>query len=143
MRAMKAAVFVRPGKLELREKPMPRIGPTDALLKVMTTTICGTDVHILKGEYRVEPGLTIGHEMVGVVESLGTAVTGYTPGDRVYAGRPGNRWSDYPLRSVRALSGWQWVAMWREAHGRLAARKSARRLPGRVREGAARHGQSG
>ncbi len=51
---MKAAVFVRPGKIELREKPIPEVGPTDALVRVTTTTICGTDVHILKGEYPVK-----------------------------------------------------------------------------------------
>ena len=52
---MKAAVFVEPGKIELQERPIPTIGPTDALLRVTTTTICGPDVHILKGEYPVAP----------------------------------------------------------------------------------------
>ena len=65
---------------------MPEIGPGDALLKVTTTTICGTDVHILKGEYPVERGLTIGHEPVGVIERLGAEVEGYREGDRVIAG---------------------------------------------------------
>lgn len=83
---MKAAVFVRPGQIELREKPVPDIGPLDALVRITTTTICGTDVHILKGEYPVAPGLTIGHEPVGVVAGLGAAVTGYRVGDRVIAG---------------------------------------------------------
>ncbi len=59
---MKAAVFVEAGKIELQERPIPRIGPTDALLRVTTTTICGTDVHILKGEYPVAPGRIVGHE---------------------------------------------------------------------------------
>lgn len=83
---MKAAVFVEPGKIELREKPIPDVGPTDALVKITTTTICGTDVHILKGEYPVRPGLTVGHEPVGVIARLGSAVTGYAEGDRVIAG---------------------------------------------------------
>ncbi len=83
---MKAAVFVRPGKIELQEKPIPEVGPTDALLKITTTTICGTDVHILKGEYPVKPGLTIGHEPVGTVAALGVAVTGYEIGQRVIVG---------------------------------------------------------
>jgi threonine dehydrogenase-like Zn-dependent dehydrogenase len=83
---MKAAVFVKPGKIELQEKPIPKVGPTDALVKVTTTTICGTDVHILKGEYPVKPGLTIGHEPVGVIAELGAAVSGYQVGDRVIAG---------------------------------------------------------
>lgn len=86
MKTMKAAVFVRPGKIELQEKPIPVVGPTDALLKITTTTICGTDVHILKGEYPVKPGLTIGHEPVGTIAALGAAVTGYQIGDRVIVG---------------------------------------------------------
>jgi len=53
---------------------------------VTLTTICGTDVHILKGEYPVKEGLTIGHEPVGVIEALGPGVTGYAKGDRVIAG---------------------------------------------------------
>jgi len=83
---MKCAVFVEPGRIELREKPMPEIGPLDALMKITTTTLCGTDVHILKGEYPVAPGLTIGHEPVGVIAALGAAVKGYKEGQRVIAG---------------------------------------------------------
>jgi threonine dehydrogenase-like Zn-dependent dehydrogenase len=83
---MKVAVFVEKGRIELREKPIPEVGPLDALLRVTTTTICGTDVHILKGEYPVAPGLTIGHEPVGVIERLGSAVKGYREGQRVIAG---------------------------------------------------------
>jgi threonine dehydrogenase-like Zn-dependent dehydrogenase len=83
---MKAAVFERAGRIVLGEKPVPRVGPADALIRITTTTICGTDVHILKGEYPVQPGLTIGHEPVGVIEELGAAVQGYSPGQRVVAG---------------------------------------------------------
>ena len=50
MSTMKAAVFVEPGRIVLQEKPVPQPGPTDALVRITTTTICGTDVHILKGE---------------------------------------------------------------------------------------------
>jgi hypothetical protein len=64
-RKMKAAVFVEPGRIALDEKPIPEVGPLDALVRITTTTICGTDVHILKGEYPVAKGLTIGHEPVG------------------------------------------------------------------------------
>jgi threonine dehydrogenase-like Zn-dependent dehydrogenase len=83
-RTMKAAVFAGPGRIELVEKPVPRVGPTDALMRVTTTTICGTDVHILKGEYSVKPGLTLGHEPVGVIEELGdhTVVTTLCPGGK-------------------------------------------------------------
>jgi threonine dehydrogenase-like Zn-dependent dehydrogenase len=83
---MKAAVFVAPGRIELREHPIPGLGPGDALLRVTTTTICGTDVHILKGEYPVAPGRVIGHEPVGVIAALGPGVTGYRVGQRVIVG---------------------------------------------------------
>jgi alcohol dehydrogenase len=83
---MKAAIFVEPGRIVLDEKPIPDVGPLDALIRVTTTTICGTDVHILKGEYPVRKGLTIGHEPVGVIEKLGSAVKGYQEGQRVIAG---------------------------------------------------------
>jgi threonine dehydrogenase-like Zn-dependent dehydrogenase len=83
---MKAAVFVEPGRIVLEEKPIPRPGPRDALVRVTTTTICGTDVHILKGEYPVARGLTVGHEPVGVIAELGEAVSGYEIGQRVIAG---------------------------------------------------------
>jgi threonine dehydrogenase-like Zn-dependent dehydrogenase len=83
---MKAAVFVEPGRIELTDKPIPAVGPNDALVRITTTTICGTDVHILKGEYPVAKGLTVGHEPVGVIEKLGSAVVGYREGQRVIAG---------------------------------------------------------
>jgi alcohol dehydrogenase len=84
--SMKATVFVAPGKIRLEERPVPEPGPLDALLRVTTTTICGTDVHIMKGEYPVRSGLIIGHEPVGVIEKLGSAVVGYREGQRVIAG---------------------------------------------------------
>jgi threonine dehydrogenase-like Zn-dependent dehydrogenase len=83
---MKAAIFVEPGRIVLDEKPIPDVGPRDALMRITTTTICGTDIHILKGEYPVAKGLTIGHEPVGVIEKLGSAVEGYQEGQRVIAG---------------------------------------------------------
>ena len=86
MAMMKAAVFVEPGRIVLEDKRIPEVGPLDALIKVTTTTICGTDVHILKGEYPVARGLTVGHEPVGVIHMLGSAVQGYREGQRVIAG---------------------------------------------------------
>lgn len=83
---MKAAIFVEPGRIVLDDKPVPDVGPLDALIRITTTTICGTDIHILKGEYPVAAGLTIGHEPVGIIEKLGSAVTGYQEGQRVIAG---------------------------------------------------------
>ncbi len=86
MRMMKAAVFVKPGSIVLEEKPIPTVGPGDALIRITTTTICGTDIHILKGEYPVKPGLIVGHEPVGVIEEIGEGVTGYELGQRVIVG---------------------------------------------------------
>ncbi|KIH82609.1 NAD(P)-dependent alcohol dehydrogenase [Pseudomonas batumici] len=86
MEMMKAAVFVEKNRIVLQDKPVPPIGPLDALIRITTTTICGTDVHILKGEYPVAPGLTIGHEPVGIIEKLGSAVSGFHEGQRVIAG---------------------------------------------------------
>jgi alcohol dehydrogenase len=86
MPKMKAAIFVEPNRIVLDEKPVPDVGPLDALVRITTTTICGTDVHILKGEYPVQKGLTIGHEPVGVIEKLGSEVHGYSEGQRVIAG---------------------------------------------------------
>jgi alcohol dehydrogenase len=83
---MKAAIFVEKGRIVLDDKPIPEIGPEDALIRITTTTICGTDVHILKGEYPVAKGLTIGHEPVGVIEKLGSSVHGFEEGQRVIAG---------------------------------------------------------
>src|SRR5215475_11737417 len=86
MAKMKAAIFVEPGRIVLDEKPIPDVGSLDALLRVTTTTICGTDVHILKEEYPIRKGLTVGHEPVGTIEKVGSAVKGYKEGQRVIAG---------------------------------------------------------
>lgn len=86
MQMMNAAVFTGPGCIALDRKPVPVPGPGEALVKVTMTTICGTDVHILKGEYPVVPGLTIGHEPVGVIAGLGAGVEGYEVGQRVVVG---------------------------------------------------------
>jgi alcohol dehydrogenase len=83
---MKANVFHAPEDIRVEEVERPRPGPGDALIRVTLTTICGTDVHIVKGEYPVQPGLTIGHEPVGVIEALGEGVTGYALGERVLVG---------------------------------------------------------
>jgi threonine dehydrogenase-like Zn-dependent dehydrogenase len=83
---MRAAVFVEPGRIVLERRKVPEIGPLDALVKITTTTICGTDVHILRGEYPVRKGLIVGHEPVGVIAGLGAAVSGYREGQRVIAG---------------------------------------------------------
>lgn len=86
MGTMLAAVFKRAGEISLETRPIPAIEATDALIKISMTTICGTDVHILRGEYPVAPGRIIGHEPVGVIAALGAAVSGYTIGQRVIVG---------------------------------------------------------
>ena len=84
--SMRAAVFEGPDRIVLQERTVPRCGPTDAIVRVTMTTICGTDVHILRGEYPVAPGRIVGHEPVGVIHELGSAVEGYAVGDRVLVG---------------------------------------------------------
>jgi alcohol dehydrogenase len=83
---MKALVFKGPNEIAVDEVPVPKAGPGEAVIRVTLTTICGTDLHILKGEYPVKPGLIIGHEPVGIVHELGIGVTGYEVGDRVLVG---------------------------------------------------------
>lgn len=86
MATMKAAVFLGKGAIKMREVARPEPGPGEALVKITLTTICGTDVHILKAEYPVKNGLIVGHEPVGVIEALGPGVRGYEKGDRVIVG---------------------------------------------------------
>lgn len=86
MSTMKAAVFVGKGQIQIREVPRPEPKAGEALIKISLTTICGTDVHILKGEYPVRAGLVIGHEPVGRIAALGPGVQGYEVGDRVIVG---------------------------------------------------------
>lgn len=120
MNMMKAAVFVEPGRIVLQDKPIPDVGHQDALIRVSTTTICGTDVHILRGEYPVERGLTIGHEPVGVIEKLGSGVRGYREGQRVIAGAiTPSGWSSACLCGVLSQDGagtrhgWKAIGGWK------------------------------
>src|SRR5271169_6893852 len=86
MKTMRANVFHGKDHIAIEEVPMPRAGVGEAVIRVTLTTICGTDLHILRGEYPVKPGLIIGHEPVGVIHELGEGVTGYEVGDRVLVG---------------------------------------------------------
>jgi alcohol dehydrogenase len=83
---MKANVFRGKGKFGIEEAERPRAGAGEAVIRVTLTTICGTDLHIVRGEYPVDVGRIIGHEPVGVIEELGAGVTGYAIGDRVLVG---------------------------------------------------------
>ncbi len=83
---MRAAVFHGVNDLRVDDVERPRAGVGEAVIRVTLTTICGTDLHILRGEYPVRHGLVIGHEPVGVVVELGAGVEGYAVGDRVLVG---------------------------------------------------------
>jgi len=82
---MKALVYLGVEKKGLQERPKPGISaPTDAIVKITKTTICGTDLHILKGDVpSCQPGRILGHEGVGIVDAVGPGVTSFKPGDRV------------------------------------------------------------
>ncbi len=83
---MRATVFHGPSDIRVEDVPRPHASVGEAVIRVTMTTICGTDLHILKGEYPVRPGLIIGHEPVGVIDELGPGVTGYEIGQRVLVG---------------------------------------------------------
>lgn len=84
MGKMRATVFHGVNDIRVEEVERPRAGVGKAVIRVTLTTICGTDLHILRGEYPVKSGLVIGHEPVGVIDELGPGVTGYEVGERVH-----------------------------------------------------------
>jgi alcohol dehydrogenase len=83
---MRALVFRGPNTIGLERVPIPRPGYGEVVIRVTLTTICGTDLHIVRGEYPVRPGLVIGHEPVGVIHEIGPGVSGYATGERVLVG---------------------------------------------------------
>ena len=85
-RTMRALVFRGPNQIGIEQVSIPHPGPGEAVIRVTLTTICGTDLHILKGDYPVKPGLIIGHEPVGVIHEMGVGLSGYGVGDRVLVG---------------------------------------------------------
>jgi alcohol dehydrogenase len=86
METMRANVFHGKNDIHVQEVEKPRADAGEAIIRVTLTTICGTDLHIVRGEYPVAPGLVIGHEPVGVIEELGEGLQGYQVGDRVLVG---------------------------------------------------------
>ena len=82
---MKALIFQGSGKKAIEERPKPTVAePTDAIVKITKTTICGTDLHILKGDVPTcRPGRVLGHEGVGFIEAVGPGVATFKPGERV------------------------------------------------------------
>ena len=131
---MDALVYHGPGKRAWEKKPRPEIREaTDALVRIRTSTICGTDLHILKGDVpSVTDGRILGHEGVGVVEDVGAAVSG------ICQGRHGADLVHHVLRQVRLLQEGNVLALPRR---RLDPRKHDRRDPGRVRPDPARRHQ--
>src|SRR5690242_9965183 len=100
---MRANVFRAKNKIGIEDVAKPRAGFGEAVIRITLTTICGTDLHILRGEYPVKPGLVIGHEPVGVIEELGEGVSGYNMGDRVLVG------AITPCGQCRACLSAQWA----------------------------------
>ncbi len=82
---MKALIYLGPGKKAVEMRPKPEVtAPTDVIVRITKTTICGTDLHILKGDVPTcQPGRILGHEGVGIVDTVGPAVTAFKQGDRV------------------------------------------------------------
>lgn len=80
---MRAAKIVQPGQIEIVDITCPEPASGEVLVRVMASGICGTDIHIFRGEYMGEYPVIPGHEFAGVVEAVGTAVTRFKPGDRV------------------------------------------------------------
>lgn len=103
MQTMKANVFHGKNNIRIEEVSRPSAAAGEAVIKISLTTICGTDIHILRGEYPVKPGLVIGHEPVGVIEEIGEGVTGYKVGDRVLIG------AITPCGQCRACLSAQWA----------------------------------
>ena len=81
---MRAVTFEAPGEVRISEKPEPELeAPTEAIVRVEASGVCGSDLHIYHGRVAIEPGFTIGHEYVGTVLAAGDAVGSVAPGDRV------------------------------------------------------------
>src|SRR6476646_5535545 len=121
METMRANVFRGVGDFGIERVPRPRAGPGAAVIRITLTTICGTDLHILRGEYPVKPGLTIGHEPVGVISELGPGVTGYEVGERVLVGAitpcgQCNACLSGHLSQCGHGSGYQAIGGWRFGH---------------------------
>ena len=103
MEKMLANVFRGAGDFQIEEVERPRAGVGEAVIRITLTTICGTDLHIVRGEYPVKIGLVIGHEPVGIIVELGAGVVGYEVGDRVLVG------AITPCGQCRACLSGQWA----------------------------------
>ena len=118
METMRANVFRGVNDIRIEEVERPRAGVGEAVIRVTLTTICGTDLHILRGEYPVKSGLIIGHEPVGVITELGAGVIGYEIGERVLVG------AITPCGQCRGCLSGQWAAV-RTGRGLRSTRRLA------------------
>jgi len=84
--SMRAFVMKQVGEVAVVDKPIPDPGPNEAVVRTTTALVSSSDVHTVKGALPIEPNRTLGHEAVGVVHALGSAVQGFSPGDRVAVG---------------------------------------------------------
>ena len=83
---MKAVVFLGTGRVAVEERPVPTLrDPTDAIVKVSLTALCGSELHVYRGHQPSAAGFIMGHEFTGEVVQVGAAVTGFQPGDKVVA----------------------------------------------------------
>jgi threonine dehydrogenase-like Zn-dependent dehydrogenase len=114
-RTMKTFVMREIGKVGMMEKPVPEIGPNDALIRTTAALICTSDSHTVGGAIGERRDLSLGHEAVGVIEKLGSAVEGLLPGQRVTVGaitpcwRCDNCQRGFPSQCRQALGGWKFA----------------------------------
>ncbi|VVM04866.1 NAD(P)-dependent alcohol dehydrogenase [Methylacidimicrobium tartarophylax] len=110
---MKAFVMRKIGEVGFLDKPIPKPGPLDAVIRTTAALICTSDVHTLHGAIGPRQDLTLGHEAVGVVQEVGILVKEFRPGERVLAGAITPDWSDraaqagHSSQSGGALGGWK------------------------------------
>ncbi len=112
---MKAFVMKGIGRVGFAEKPIPKAGPNDAIIKTTRALICTSDAHTVHGAIGPRENLTLGHEAVGIVHEVGSAVTRFKPGERVVVGAITPDWGDpasqagFPSQSGAALGGWKFA----------------------------------
>jgi threonine dehydrogenase-like Zn-dependent dehydrogenase len=112
---MKAFVMQEIGRVGLVEKPMPRPGPLDAVVRTTAALICTSDSHTVQGGIGPRENLTLGHEAVGIVHEVGAEVKSFRPGDRVLVGAITPHWGDlasqngYPAQSGGPLGGFKFA----------------------------------
>ncbi|MDD2676686.1 MAG: NAD(P)-dependent alcohol dehydrogenase [Methylacidiphilaceae bacterium] len=110
---MKAFVMRKIGEVGFLDKPIPKPGPLDAVIRTTAALICTSDVHTLHGAIGPRQDLTLGHEAVGVVQEVGSLVKEFRPGERVLVGAITPDWSDraaqagHSSQSGGALGGWK------------------------------------